>query len=285
MYSSSYVSKYSLIISSIKCSQLNPAMYQSSPYRQLHWAYLSSYHLWLLLTPSTLCPEYAMHTIPLITSVLDTRNLATIITFVAVGMFATFALWRCSRTVLFGLSLLVFPYVPASNLFFPVGFVVAERVLYLPSMGLCLLTAHGIWKLLNTSSKTIKLFAFTGLSFILIAQCYKTMQRNLDWKNETTLFSAGVKIFPHNAKMAHNLAVEYTKDPELKNHALLLMELAVRAEPLYVSAISDLGYLHQQAGRDMQAEEVLHMYTPNPHIHTVATYTHTDVQTWCEASV
>jgi len=37
----------------------------------------------------------------------------------------------------------VLPFVPASNLFFPVGFVVAERVLYVPSMGFCVLVAHG----------------------------------------------------------------------------------------------------------------------------------------------
>ena len=31
------------------------------------------------------------------------------------------------------------PFIPASNLFFPVGFVVAERVLYVLSMGFCIL--------------------------------------------------------------------------------------------------------------------------------------------------
>lgn len=41
------------------------------------------------------------------------------------------------------LSLIVLPFIPASNLFFPVGFVVAERVLYVPSMGFCILVAHG----------------------------------------------------------------------------------------------------------------------------------------------
>lgn len=41
------------------------------------------------------------------------------------------------------LSLIVLPFIPASNLFFPVGFVVAERVLYVPSMGFCVLVAYG----------------------------------------------------------------------------------------------------------------------------------------------
>lgn len=51
---------------------------------------------------------------------------------------------RRHRTALIGsLALLSLPFLPASNLFFPVGFVVAERVLYLPSMGSCLLVAYG----------------------------------------------------------------------------------------------------------------------------------------------
>jgi hypothetical protein len=48
------------------------------------------------------------------------------------------------RTTLQGLSMLVIPFIPASNLFFPVGFVVAERVLYIPSMGFCIVVALGI---------------------------------------------------------------------------------------------------------------------------------------------
>ena len=38
---------------------------------------------------------------------------------------------------------MVLPFIPASNLFFPVGFVVAERILYTPSFGFCLLVALG----------------------------------------------------------------------------------------------------------------------------------------------
>ena len=53
----------------------------------------------------------------------------------------------CSKRTLhmfiLSLSLMVFPFIPASNMFFYVGFVIAERVLYIPSMGFCLLVAEG----------------------------------------------------------------------------------------------------------------------------------------------
>ena len=42
-----------------------------------------------------------------------------------------------------GLAILAVPFLPASNIFFTVGFVVAERVLYLSSIGSCLITVLG----------------------------------------------------------------------------------------------------------------------------------------------
>lgn len=47
------------------------------------------------------------------------------------------------RILTMGLAFVVVPFLPASNVFFRVGFVVAERVLYLSSIGSCLLTVLG----------------------------------------------------------------------------------------------------------------------------------------------
>ena len=55
-------------------------------------------------------------------------------------------------SVIMSLSLMVFPFIPAANLLFYVGFVVAERVLYIPSAGFCLLIAVGTEKLWTVAS-------------------------------------------------------------------------------------------------------------------------------------
>ena len=60
---------------------------------------------------------------------------------------------RRRRVVMFSLALLIIPFLPASNLFLPVGFVVAERILYIPSMGLCILVPFGISILFGTQTK------------------------------------------------------------------------------------------------------------------------------------
>lgn len=96
-----------------------------------------------------------------------------------------------------GLALLVLPFLPASNLFFPVGFVVAERVLYMPSMGWCLLVAHG-WRLL--AKRRAKLAA-AALIFLLLAFSAKTYMRNWDWKTEYSIFASGLKVSLYKVKL------------------------------------------------------------------------------------
>ena len=116
----------------------NPALFFPSPYRQLHWSYLSVFNLQLLLDPAHLCAEYSMGTVPPIQTLTDTRNILTLLSFSVLFLFGLYSIQLSTnlrRTILFGLSLIVFPYLPASNLFFPVGFVIAERSSTYPVWG------------------------------------------------------------------------------------------------------------------------------------------------------
>ena len=78
---------------------------------------------------------------------VDPRNLGTLVSATLllhtalVGLKARDHL--ASSQLILALAWTILPFLPASNLFFPVGFVVAERVLYIPSMGFCLLVAQG----------------------------------------------------------------------------------------------------------------------------------------------
>jgi hypothetical protein len=63
------------------------------------------------------------------------------------------------------LAAMVIPFLPATNIFFHVGFVIAERVLYLPSVGFCLLVIVGLRQLamLNGSRRvSLSLISFLG---------------------------------------------------------------------------------------------------------------------------
>lgn len=92
------------------------------------------------------------------------------------------------QAALIALTILMFSFLPASNLFFYVGFVVAERILYIPSVGFCLLIAIGadiIWRACNEDQQRL----FTGLLVcVFILSVARTVQRNWDWQNEETLY-------------------------------------------------------------------------------------------------
>ncbi|XP_053575210.1 protein O-mannosyl-transferase TMTC3 [Bombina bombina] len=176
----------------------NPAAVSTTPARQLTFNYLLPVNAWLLLNPSELCCDWTMGTIPLVESILDIRNLATLIFFSVLGVLVVFSVrypGDSSKTVLMALCLIVLPFIPASNLFFPVGFVVAERVLYVPSMGFCMLVAHG-WKKL--SSKRLKKLSWICLALVLFTHAVKTFNRNWDWESEYTLFMSALKNLSPN---------------------------------------------------------------------------------------
>nr|XP_023647205.1 transmembrane and TPR repeat-containing protein 2-like isoform X1 [Paramormyrops kingsleyae] len=104
------------------------------------------------------------------------------------------------NVVMFSLGLMSVPFLPATNLFFYVGFVIAERVLYIPSMGSCLLLTLAMRslqvRLRKTSSKTIVLYCSASL---VIFYGVKTVLRNQDWHNEEMLYRSGITVNPAKA--------------------------------------------------------------------------------------
>ena len=68
------------------------------------------------------------------------------------------------RQMVVAIAWLILPFIPAANIFFPVGFVVAERVLYLPSMGFSLIVSLGFHRFVKVLRG---LFHFIFLSNVL----------------------------------------------------------------------------------------------------------------------
>ena len=70
----------------------NPASVSEWPTRWLTYNYLVSVNLWLLLFPCDLCCDWTMGTIPLVETVADKRNLATLASYMIVLMLVYVAL-------------------------------------------------------------------------------------------------------------------------------------------------------------------------------------------------
>ena len=189
---------------------------------------------------------------------MDPLNLLTLLTLVCV---AAVCVWSVSgsgerhRTAVLGLSLLILPYLPASNLFFPVGFVVAERVLYLPSMGFCMLVGYGAWYLLQRTKSLLHFFIKLSLTFLLISHSMKTVTRNRDWHSGFAIYTSGILYNPTSGVMLSNLGVEFAihKDYAISEQ---LYRTSMKIAPAYSRAYFNFGKLMKIQNRYEDAEWV-----------------------------
>lgn len=234
----------------------NPAAASDAPTRQLTFSYLASLNVWLLLAPCDLICDWTMNTVPLVTSLADWRNLATLALAATLLAFTRLVLRTTSRkqsaVCCMGLAMTVFPFLPASNLFFPVGFVVAERVLYMPSMGFSLLVAFGCHRLHKQWNKP--LLAKAGLVVLIFSFAAKTVVRNWDWQNELSIFSAGLKVTRANAKLLNNVGHAHEGHANY-DRALIYFQKAVSVQPDDIGGHINVGRVYNHMKRFKEAEE------------------------------
>ncbi|KAK6625672.1 hypothetical protein RUM43_005971 [Polyplax serrata] len=136
-----------------------------------------------------------------------------------------------------GLSLLVLPFLPATNLVVTVGFVVAERLLYIPSLGWTILVVYGL-QLLRLKQKL--LCPMPLIILVILIFCGRTLLRNRDWNSRESLIRSGLKTLPQNAKMHYNFA-NFLRDSGNLESAAVHYKEALRLWPAYASAHNNLG--------------------------------------------
>ncbi|KAJ0411315.1 hypothetical protein ATCC90586_005724 [Pythium insidiosum] len=198
--------------------------------RAMTYAHIHAWYLWKLLWPSWLSFDYGINTIPLVERVFDPRNLLTLLAYLAVlaGLWLGVRHVRSKPTLLY-LALGAIPFIPASNLFFPVGTIVAERLLYLPSVGFCLLVGHALQRCFPSDAKPVaaspsplvrcvrqqsRRWVSAMAAFILLAAMAQSRARNAEWKSEETLFEAAVRVVPTNVKALNNVVkIRLVEDP------------------------------------------------------------------------
>ncbi|XP_050093554.1 protein O-mannosyl-transferase Tmtc3 [Anopheles aquasalis] len=232
----------------------NPASVAVTPVRQLSYNYLVSVNLWLLLFPCDLCCDWTMGTVPLVESFTDPRNLSTLGAYTLIGVLAWVAFVENHRqksaVVVMGLAFMILPFLPASNLFFPVGFVIAERVLYMPSMGFCLLVAYGVHRL---SERWSRKATWCCLGLLLLTHSLKTYHRNADWESEYSIFMSGLKVNQRNAKLFNNVGHALESEGNFQE-ALQFFHKAVSVQEDDVGAHINVGRTYNHLKMFKEAE-------------------------------
>lgn len=201
----------------------------------------------LLLVPAQLAADYSFNEVPLVLSPTDPRFLAALAAFAAVATVLAIGARRFPGLAL-GMWLSVIPLALTANVLFPIGTIKAERLLYLPSLGVCFVAAALLAPMLHRSRRGWQVV----LLLIVATFASRTWARNYDWRDNLSLFQATVAASPHSAKAHYNVAVAYQHSGRLDD-AVVHFRRALQIFPAYADAAYGIGRVYEQRGNDVAA--------------------------------
>ena len=144
-------------------------------------------YLWLLLWPSRLSCDYSYNQIPLSTWG-DWKALAAMAACAALAAVAIVC-YRRSKPVFFFIAFFFATLAPTSNMVILIGTIMAERFLYLPSIGFagCLVvTVYAV-------CRRFPRVAPAALALVSVAFAARTYTRNFDWFDDLSLWTSAAK--------------------------------------------------------------------------------------------
>jgi len=208
---------------------------------RIAWKYVA-----LLAFPATLSCDYSYSQIALYA---DWRHLlfpavAALAVFVA-WFWATWtgkAVWIIAGTIYFA------GFAATSNILTRIGTIFAERLVYLPSTGFCLIAAV-LWSKWFARSRQL---ALVLLCLIAVLLGVRTVIRNRDWRDNGTLYTAAADAVPNSAKMRAFRGIVYISLNRLEL-ARADLQAALRINPEYPDAIEAMGLLEERAGNTTAA--------------------------------
>jgi Flp pilus assembly protein TadD len=206
------------------------------------WEYVA-----LLLVPARLAADYSFNEVPLVLTLTEPRLLFALAAFAMIGALLMSNARRAPGLV-FGLWLGVIPLALTANVLFPIGTIKAERLLYLPSVGICLAAAALLTPMVHRPRRGWQLLVL----LIIATFASRTWARNADWRDNLTLFQATVAASPHSAKAHHNLGLALQHAGRF-DEALVHFQRALDIFPSYAEAAYGIGRVQNQRGNDVGA--------------------------------
>lgn len=191
---------------------------QSSPVSGFMTAiYVIARYVLLLVLPVNLSPDYSYNQIPLYgESGPWWHDLNCWLSFGLISMaLFTAWIWRHLRPIYsWGILFFLGTLLPTSNILFPIGSIMAERFLYLPSIGFCVILSLALSALsrglVSWQVDGVRVLppVITALLPISVAGglAVRTHARNADWCNELVFWRSAVAASPESFKTHKGLA-------------------------------------------------------------------------------
>lgn len=171
-------------------------------------------------------------------------------------------LWRRSRALSFGVAWVLLSLLPISNLVaIEAGPILAERYLYLPSFGFCLilavvLTSPFVEGPLLLKGLRWRVAAAIGMVAIIGIYSVLTVDRNRDWSSQVALLQSVVEQHPDATQtfLAHRTMGTTYVGRGMWRQAAEEFNAALVLNPTSFEIHSDLGSVYQRTGEHDKAE-------------------------------
>jgi tetratricopeptide (TPR) repeat protein len=238
----------------------NPAAAAGAWPRVLTALWVQLKYLGLCLVPRHLVSDYSFDAIPVARSVADPRVLGGIV-FVA-GLVAAVAWgWRQSRPIALAALVWIIFFLPSANLLFPTGTIMAERLAYLPSLGLCLAAGHlgAAFAARERPAGTVRArrIGVAALAVVVVLGFgARTWARIPDWRSNLALALADVATTPGSAKLQAGAGIflaDAGRFAEAEDH----LRQAVAIFPDYAQMHYNLAVLLANRGASEEAKRHL----------------------------
>lgn len=222
-------------------------------------------YIYLLFIPHPLAFDYSYNEIPVVSFATGKAIISTLI--------CLFLAWRAFSGIpkkdplSFGLLFFFGTISLVANILFLIESTMAERFLYLPSVGFAIAVCYFILKQFKAhQTGTVKPLAVllkekkvvsSVFLVVLILFSFKTISRNNDWNNNLTLLAKDVKTSPNSARIRYAygsaLLIEKAlkeKDPGMKqgylDKSIAELEKGVSILPNYAEAWNHLGIAYKE---------------------------------------
>jgi len=166
-------------------------------------------YLWLFLWPARLSCDYSYHQIPLFGESSGWPEAAALLSLAVclAAAFAGFRAWRRGRMLAcFAIAFFFAMLAPTANLLIPVGSIMAERWMYLPSLGLALGVVMGLEAIRRRFPGVSRRTLMAAAGVLCLAWGARTYLRNFDWRDDSTLWRSAAEASPRSFKPHFTLA-------------------------------------------------------------------------------
>jgi len=172
-------------------------------------------------------------------------KLGVLIAFLGIIVYS----FKRNRHIFFWLSFFIISLLPTMTPF-GISWLVAERYVYLGSIGIFVVIAIVVKKLNDIKKiRNIPLIIFT---LILVALTTRTIVRNRDWKNQDNLWLAAAKTSPSSHQNHNNLGDYYGRHGNFEK-AIEEFKKAIELKPGYADAYHNLANIYWQTNKINEA--------------------------------